>query len=1136
MNNALAADIELLNPQQRAVIDGFKGPSLIVAGPGTGKTRTVSILIGKLLEQGLRFKEILALTFSDRAARELSERVFGYFPQSFDECWISTFHSFCARILREQFDLVGIDPAFRLLTGFKEALLMSGICRRQDPAAFPVYGKVIAGRGFQLEVLTFIGLLKSNLVLPSDLEQMLSIKTPDGSLRIDDRTRPRLSELLSLYNCYEHERVRTGYLDFRDLIRLTIEALRHPGVAAIYREKFRCILVDEFQDTDPAQFLLLSLLTGDQPRPRVAVIGDPRQSIYRFRGADPGMMTPQGLFQSRFHARIFPLETNYRCASVVLQAARRLHWTTTFETPGTGSPVSRPLPKAPRATSAETSNPVQPPKEPFRWGFAESHAARDELGEARLIARRIASLLIYGQPRPDGTIRRYSASEIAILVRNNYQIDLISESLRALNLPFAIGGDMKFFRSEEVSALASLMQAVSLPEPVAGEALKRAFCSPAFRLDPLWTQAVLAGLPPGKPLLVWLSAFSQTPLPESSSRQIDETNEEPGSPADCPPCLDPETLPRAKAFAATIDLLRSGSGSLAAATARLLFVARDWITDPTSPTARSIFRFRAFLADFDELFQRQMGRPAALSDLMPEFDAWLTYYASTIEESDLEAAPTGIQLMTIHQSKGLEFPVVIIPGLCENQFPVAVRTNLLLGQKGLTALQAAADGLQRIIPFFNPYPSGRAEHLEEERRLFFVAVTRAKEGLVLSHPQRVGGEPGLPAPFLAEVGIPIRTDWEESRVLSIGELRIRLAELAPERHQELQPVLATLEEAVGPSYLVEPRVFVAPAITPLPPALTIPRFSAHSLRDFLDCPRRYYFKHILRISDEPATPSPARLAGNAFHAVLEAIHRPGNPWENGRQPTDEELEALWKLHAEPLLAELPRYEQLGIAHRAREIFFDYRQAVYHHGQFPASGTRAVEGAFDFSLRGFPCTGRWDRLVAVPDGFWVLDYKTGSTKKTPAKMMEAAFPAEGAPQEIQLPFYLLAMRELGLFPASAMTVYLEGGLYKKKTGGFNPGFLRSAPLNAGTGPAFGEEIEPGALDSFAERMVEVMTRISGTRVFDCAPSREPNANSCMSPGFGPQRGCGFKSLCQARLDELHLSPTLGDESEPEGTDA
>ena len=164
ISEQLIRDFERLNDQQKKIIKNFNKNSLVVAGPGTGKTRTISVLIAKQLEKGIRLKEILALTFSDKAANELRERVLEYFPQSFDQCWISTFHSFCGKVLREQYYEVGISADFKLLNAFKESLLMSFICSKLDANAFPEFGKVLLKRGFQQEVSTFIGILKSNLI------------------------------------------------------------------------------------------------------------------------------------------------------------------------------------------------------------------------------------------------------------------------------------------------------------------------------------------------------------------------------------------------------------------------------------------------------------------------------------------------------------------------------------------------------------------------------------------------------------------------------------------------------------------------------------------------------------------------------------------------------------------------------------------------------------------------------------------------------------------------------------------------------------------------------------------------------------------------------------------------------------
>ncbi|HOY65612.1 MAG TPA: ATP-dependent DNA helicase [Candidatus Ozemobacteraceae bacterium] len=1101
----LSENFDRLNDEQKAIIRGFKGPTMIVAGPGTGKTRTIAVLIGRLLAEGTKLREILALTFSEKAARELRGRVMEYHPHSYDECWISTFHSFCARLLREQYHLVGIRPDFRLLTGFKEALLMAGICGRLTPETFPVFGRVLTKRGFQLEVLTFISLLKSNLVTPDQLQQALAAHPPSPMVR------QRIDELLHLYRRYEEERIRTGYLDFRDLISFSIQALRDPDTAARYRDRFRIVLVDEFQDTDPAQYLLLRLLKRpDEGRPpRIAVIGDPLQSIYRFRGADPGMMSSRSAFRREFKARLFPLGGNYRSAACILGLAGNLHWSREF------APKNTPSGGTPGGLVARSN----------RQGFVELLEARDELDEARMIARRIASLLTYG------THRCFTPGEIAILVRNNYQIDLLSEALRAMHIPFDIAGDMKFFRSEEVTALASLFQATAGPADAREQPLRRAFASPVFGLDPIWVQQYLAVLPPAASLEAaldaWLARPPDEPLPE-------------GFPP--PP---PETAARLAAFRETLRLLRDGIElPLVTLFARLLLAVPHLLADPASPGARHVMRFRNMIDDFCDVREKQDGHPPVAADLMPSFDEWLTYYASTLEQEDEPAADAtpaipGVRLMTVHQSKGLEFPVVFVTGLCEDQFPVRLRENLLIGSTGLAAVQKAIDASKREIRFFNPYPADHADHLEEERRLLYVALTRAEEGLILTLPRRIGTDPALPAPFLAELGLhPVR-DWHEQRILTIGELRTRLARLTSEERLPLEPGLQNLSDAVretagtddGDGDFLKPRRFgIAP---PCPAELPAGfRFSAQALRDFIDCPRRFFFRHVLRLRDERVERQPSLVFGNAVHACLQALHDPEGAFSSGRSPGFEELEALWAAHGVPLLTQLPVLQRKQYDGQALEILNRYREAVYVNGQIPAAGTIGVEAGFRFEFRGYPCKGRIDRWLADADGtVWIIDYKTGSAKSA-ASMLREAFPESGPPSEIQLPFYLLAARQLGHERVCAGTVYPKDDLYKKKYNGFQPGFLKSAMLGLGAGPDWAVQVTPYQFAAFGDTLEQLMARIVSERVFDCRPSPAASAMSCINRS--PKKHCEFQPFCQERLDQLRLATP--DTSQEDADDA
>jgi DNA helicase-2/ATP-dependent DNA helicase PcrA len=1069
---SLQQDLERLNEQQSAIIKKFKRPSLVVAGPGTGKTRTVAVLIGDLLNQGVRLKQILALTFSDKAAAELRERVLEYFPQSFDECWISTFHSFCARLLREQYHRVFIKPDFKLLTGFKEALLMAGICRKQDPQAFVEFGQVINKRGFQQEILTFISLLKSNLV--SCDEFTATIKKTSG---LSKRIFNRLKEIATLYRFYEKELQLAGYLDFRDLISLSIKLLQFPEIAAAYRQKFSVILVDEFQDTDPAQYLLLSLLKGEDNNARIAVIGDPKQSIYRFRGADPGMMTFNGPFRKEFKAKVFPLQINYRCAEEIVTAATRLDWQDKTEMD--------------KKLEAKSELP----------GFVKLYKARDELEEARFLTRKIAALLIYGETR------KFKPEEIAVLVRNNYQIDLIAENLQALHIPFNIAGDMKFFKSEEVITLASLLKVAAFTGSDREEALKRAFTARLFGLKPLWVQAILAEITPVNSLSDILEKISNLELENI-------------------PEADAEQMLRAGFFCETIKLLdECANEPLNAVLARLLLSLKHVFAEPASQQARNALHFRNMLADYAELFLQQNKREPLVADLMPEFDEWLTYYASTLELEN-SSAQAGVKIMTIHQSKGLEFPVVAIPGLCEGQFPVKLRENLLINTASIEQLKQAFDEQNRPISFFNPFPTSHEEHLEEERRLFFVALTRAKEGAILSYPQRIGTDPAIPAPYPREAQLSAIEAESDNRPLNLSEFRIRLAELDATDLQQFETKFTEIDALINDEISVHgirPRKFIKPSSD----AICLPEnftFSASSIKNYIDCPRRFFFLNILRIKDPLMQKQSWFQTGNAFHAVLEELHRPGSIWEKGKLPDDQELQSLVSEFALPFLEELDFFQKYQEIESIKNCLPGYCKAIYELQQLPPRQTEGVEKDFEFNLGDFRIKGRFDRLIRQESGLIVVDYKTTKTAALKSeKIYELAFNQEGWPQEIQMPLYLLACRSLGSQNAAAALLYVKQDAYKKKTQQLQAGYLRSASLNLGCGPEYGHSLSEADMKNFSDKIHSILSEIYNNRTFDCQPSRHPDGRTCLNFDHQNKPKCEFFSFCQERLEELRLEP-------------
>lgn len=1061
----LSDDFNRLNDQQTEIIKKFGKSSLIVAGPGTGKTRTISVLIGKQLEKNLKLKDILALTFSSDAAEELKERVLEYYPQSFDQCWISTFHSFCSRILREQYHVLGIKPDFNLLTGFKEALLMDIICKKQQPEAFHEFGKVITKRGFQQEVLTFISLLKSNLVEPNEFEQVI-----ENSKELSQRTKNRCKELLSLFRLYEKERSEAGYLDFRDLISLTIKTLKDPDTAAIYREKFKAILVDEFQDTDPAQYLLLTLLNGDSENIKTAVIGDPHQSIYRFRGADPSMMSDKSPFKKKYKAKVFPLKKNYRSAKSIVNVANKIKWA---EKSATDSTLE--------ANSKEN-------------GFVKYYKVRDELDEAKLISRKIASMVIYENEE----IKKYNPSDIAVLVRNNFQIDLITEQLASLHIPFEIAGDMKFFKSEEVIVLTSLLKIIySLTEQERDDAIKRAFTSPIFDISPLWTQAV-------------------TVKPEYSSNIRQAIEEIKSENFEKLPETDEETKKKAKEFADNISYIEiCKDDDVEEIFNRLIVLFSDKLAKIDSLESRNLLIFRSMIAEFCELFEATCKRKTKLPDLMENFDEWLAYYALTLEKN--ETSGNGVKIMTIHQSKGLEFPIVFVCGLAEGTFPVRQRENILISTNALEILKNEFNKQQREISFFNPYPVSFEEHLEEERRLFFVAITRAKEGLIMTTPLQSGGETQFPAPFIKEIEIKEDADSETTKPLSISELRTEIAKLSPEDTNQIEPYLQETEKELSSDisiHGIHPRKFNAG----LHDEVTLPEnfaFSASSIKTYIECPRKFFFQNILRIQRPDRILQAIFDTGNAYHKCLEVLHNPESVWEKGKLPTDEELDKIIEDEAMPILINQNCFAKSQNKAAIKYSLQNYINAVYQCCQFPCRQTIGVEKPFNFQLNGCKIIGRFDRISKDSSGNIIIsDYKTSSAKSAEI-LCSQAFPDSGFPMEIQMPLYLLACKHNEMPNASASLIFLKEKPYSKRHKLMSAGFLKSAAIKIGKGGlSFAEQVDD-KLCEFEEKIKIVLDKIVKDKHFKAQPSMNEEAATCINRK--ENKSCDFAAFCDYALE-------------------
>ncbi|MDQ6636178.1 MAG: ATP-dependent helicase [Candidatus Dormibacteraeota bacterium] len=1005
----------------------FDGAVRLIAGPGAGKTKALVDLYQSLISTGRATRgEILVLTFSKAAAEELARRIDDRLVDSYPEAWISTFHSFCARLLREQ------EPRSEklLLNGFQEWLSMQAALTGMPAAELGGLSAVAPTDTFAQDALGFVAMLKQNRV--GHREFRLAALT-SGSERVQ--------ALSAAYSAYQERCEAAGLEDFRDLIANAIHLLeRRPELCERLRHKFRFVLVDEFQDVDPAQFALLTLLVPPASRPRLLVAGDPDQSIYRFRGAVPDLLTTR--FAAVYGGHLLELNLSHRCPPEALSAAGRL-----LRATQPGAP-QREFQSAVPATDCVSV-------------AREANA----IDEAFFVAREIRQLLL-----ADSTLR---PGDFAILLRSTLQNAApFGEALRALHLPSEVRGAGGFVSNEVVRFLLTMLRALNAPEEP--ESLAAVVASPLSGV-PAATASRLRQecLEQGKPLprlvrrlMYWLHELDapRYPLPwEAGGPRLAEAplGPAPGIPAgsaarptthstlrDLPPdgspvaaetAADPgldgpapavEIRPPAPAgylTEAELDALHRavttyyrGSRKArhlplralaywllmeAGVMQRLLLAAGARPAEEPAASLAALNVALTALADLEGAWQRLHGRPPLLSDVAARLEGLLARAVDDVEA----AAPSGsgVQILTVHQAKGLEFAVVFLSGFGEGIFPLAARPNPVLEEEDQAWLAAELKG------FIPSWPASAEEHVAEEGRLAYVGLTRARRRLYVTYADEYS-QPVAPSPFLEPALNEVR-HCELSRsglgvdpeaVLSLTEAETLLTGVAltaqqADRLRALGADTAFLgDAAAGQSFqpeLVRPQ-HVAPA-----------SFSATAINDYIKCPRLYWF------NQHPGLAKPLRgvelSRGGFIHDVLEEFHRREDEWRDGTLQAKGNL--LRAIYEERLGSYLDQQE--GVLDRKREeqlvhrILRNYIEFVVAGSQpLPRRRTLAVEKRFVLQLEGAEIHGKIDRVNDLGDGTCeVIDYKSGKAYGAQSKYRECF---GDDPVDVQLLLYYLACRE------------------------------------------------------------------------------------------------------------------------------
>jgi len=918
-----------LTARQRKAVTHGDGPLLIVAGAGTGKTTVITRRIAWLIaEKRAKPSEILALTFTDRAAFEMIERVDRLVPYGHNDAQISTFHAFGDRLLREHALEAGLSDRSSVLSRAEQIILL-----REHLFELPLdrYRPLGDPTRFLSALVTLISRLRDEDVTPEAYlaaAQRLadaSAADPDDA-ELADRAASQ-TELARTYAAYERLMRTTDRIDFGDQVGLALRLLRdHPEVLADERGRYRYLLVDEFQDTNHAQWEIVKLLAAEHGN--VTVVGDDDQSIYRFRGAALGNIL--GFRAAYPRAASVVLVDNFRSRQPILDASHRLIRHNDPDRLEAREGLDKRL-----KARAKFSRPAPEPGPIELVGFTTGS------DEADAIAERIRASMRAGRP----------AGDHAILVRGNRDADLYLRALNMARIPWRFSGTAGLYRQPEVRVLISFLRAVADPDD-------------SVSLYDLATSEIF-GLSPGDVTVALNRARRRR---SSLAVALDEAV---ARPEDSPFSL--RAVEVVQKLLGSLDAHRAMSTERSCGELLYHFISSSGWLARLGHEARETGEERlANVARFFEIVRRQGG--LLRDDRLPFLVAQLDTLIETGDDpstSDVEPDEgDAVHVLTYHKAKGLEFPVVHLVGLVADRFP---------GRERRDSLELPEELLRETVV------TGDDQHAAEERRLFYVGMTRAREELVLSWAQDYGGRRSRAvSQFVSEaLDLPPATPAEVLRPTVVEQLA---------RH-------AGSPRDQAP---VAPR----PAIGDRPLFL-----SYGQVHDYLECPAKYRYGHVVRI---PTPVSHQMVYGRALHAAAQAYHR--------RQMAARPM-ALDELHA----ALDSAWESIGFLTREHE---EARRAAAHEAiarfwedqqRDPARPT-AIEQDFTVAFGRDRIRGRYDRVDRDEAGRVVItDYKSSDVRDLPTANRRAR-------ESMQLGIYALAHEaQHGSLPDELALHFLESGI-------------------------------------------------------------------------------------------------------------
>ena len=906
--------LEGLNPAQRRAVLHGEGPLLIVAGAGTGKTKVITHRIARLIAaKAVRPDQILAVTFTEKAASEMEARVDVLVPYTSSFAEISTFNSFGERVLRDYSLDVGYPPDFRLLADVDQAIFFRENLFRLPLDYYRPLGQPT--RHIQ-EVLEAIRRLKQEDVRPEDYLRYAEELGRAASGETEKETAHKHLEIARVFAAYESLLRSQGLIDFEDQVTLVVDLLRRrPSILDELRRRYRYILVDEFQDTNFVQFELVKMLAAGHRN--LTVVGDDDQSIFRFRGAS--LSNILGFEQVFPESKRIVLTRNYRSTQPILDASYRLIRHNDPNRLEAKDHVDKRLRAAVRGR-----------------GKSIHMLSFDTVAhEADAVADRI--LEIHG----GGAAWR----DMAVLVRRNADADPYLRSFNMKQIPFRFSGSRGLYQQEEIKVIVAFIRALTDFEN--SRDLFYLALSDVYKADP-YDMSRIAGYAEKKNL---------------SLHGVFKTIAEGPSPVE----IKPETEATIKRVFADILAFVDLAGTKNAGAVVYGFLEKSgYLKSLVGPmTLESEVRVKNVRLFFDKI---KGFSELVENDSIRSFARYLDLLAEVGDNpatSEAELDEDAVNVLTVHKAKGLEFGTVFLVGLIEDRFPGRERRERVPVPDGV---------LKESLP-------GRENYLQEERRLFYVAMTRARRALYMTWARDYGTRRFKKvSPFVLEA-------------LDIPKMP---------------------EDVLKASVLEEIRRYALATGRPATPAAARPsgplRLSFVRVEDYLVCPLKYKFRHDMRV---PVLPHHSIVFGRVLHAT---IHTYLKQRMMGRAV---DVEAVLEDYRKNWINEgfLSReHEELRKAAGERALrLFTKREE--ESGRRPA----LLERPFRWLERGLRFSGRFDRIDFEEAGAVIIDYKT--TEVSSQKEADRA-----AADSLQMDVYALSfLRTEGMLPFQTRLHFLESDI-------------------------------------------------------------------------------------------------------------